>query len=160
MKFGLTEKIIDKIVDKVSIGNYPVVAAQAQGVTDTTYYRWIKQGESILQGFNSDITEDTLYDAISCLDDQGKLLARIVVEVKRAEAIAECRDVAIISLGDKTAIPILAKLSRRHPDRWSDRRGDEEAFEKGIAFLGKLADVLKKPPIETTEAPVKPLELT
>ncbi len=156
MRFSLTEKIIDNIVQLVKEGNYPVVAAQAVGVSDQTYYNWMKRGEVVLNSITGDILTDNLDEATAKLDPQSILLLRMLVEVKKAEAIGECADVRIINKGEKDAIPRLAKLSRRHRDRWAERVPDSDGIRAGAEFLARLVEALNKPQIESpklTEIP-------
>ncbi len=161
----ISQSYIDRISELVGAGNYPGVAAQATGITDRTWRKWQKKAIDILDGMDDeDMVSSNINNTISYLEPTEALYVRLYLSVKKAEAEAECRDVSIINEGDKRSIPILAKLSRRHPDRWSDRKADEEAIAAGVAFLGKLTEALKKPQetqvIETTVIPSLAIEAT
>jgi len=137
-------------------GNYPVIAAQACGVSDQTYYNWMKRGQALLESLTGDVLTDQLEDATAKLDPHEILLVRMLVEVKKAEAIGECADVRIINKGEKDAIPRLAKLSRRHRDRWAERIPDSDGIRAGAEFLARLVEALNKPQLEApriTEIP-------
>jgi len=47
VRLALTPELLDEILGKVAIGNYPGVAAEALGVPATTFGRWLADGENV-----------------------------------------------------------------------------------------------------------------
>ena len=41
----LTVEVRDRIVAAIRAGNYPEAAAQAAGISPSTFYRWLGRGE-------------------------------------------------------------------------------------------------------------------
>jgi len=94
----LTPEIQSKIVDAVKIGNYPEVAAQAAGVGERTYYRWMEKGEEASSGIYRQF-----WQAIKEASAVGEVLA---VESVRKH------------MGDNWQ-SAMTYLERRHPQRWA-----------------------------------------
>ena len=62
-KLKLTEELISKLYKIIEAGNYAIHACQAVGISNTSYYDWLKQGE--LDSSNSEETIfSSFFDAI------------------------------------------------------------------------------------------------
>jgi transposase len=46
MRTKLTPELQEKIIKYIKGGNYIVIACQAVGISEVTYYDWIKKGEA------------------------------------------------------------------------------------------------------------------
>ena len=51
----LTPELMERIVRAVRAGNYPKVAARAAGISPTTYYRWMSEGEKATRGIKIEL---------------------------------------------------------------------------------------------------------
>lgn len=92
----LNETIQNAMVEAIRNGNYASTAAEACGISSTTHYRWMEQGEDGIEPYSG------YRDAI-----------------KRAEAEAEMNAVKVIkaaSLENWTAGAWY--LERKFPDKW------------------------------------------
>src|SRR5918992_5460337 len=96
-KLKLTQTAIERICYMIAAGNYNHVAARAAGIAEGTSYRWLQEGESAQSGIKREF-----YEA-----------------VKKAEAQAETRNVAIIEAAAQQSWQAAAWwLERKHYDRW------------------------------------------
>ena len=104
----LTPEVQEKIITAIRAGNYAQVAAVYAGIGESTFYRWMAQGERAKAG----------------------RYRRFWQAVKEAEGEAEVRAVAII----QKKMPedwraAMTYLERKHPKRWGRRMdvtsGDE-----------------------------------
>ena len=97
---GLTPEVAARIVQGVRTGAHLGVAAEAAGISYDTLRRWLKRGEAESHGPYRELLE----------------------AVRRAEAEAELRHVALIDRAGQTKWPASAWiLARRHPERWGQR---------------------------------------
>jgi transposase len=106
----LTPEVHERIVAAVRAGNYAGPAARSAGISEATYYRWLKRGEEETSGRYRE-----LYEA-----------------VRRAEAEAEVEVVARL----RKAVPDdwragLAFLERRYTERWGRRQAHEHTGAGG-----------------------------
>jgi hypothetical protein len=98
----LTPELIEAIVATVSKGIAPEVAAQAEGISQATYYSWRKQGQEGAEPYA------TFWNAVT-----------------RAIAVSEVSLVEKVAVGDGQATSFgeakasLELLQRRFPKRWS-----------------------------------------
>jgi len=136
----ISNTLIDKVLPVVREGNYPEIACQSIGVSHQTFYNWLNRGEAIYHSIDNPVNESDVE-----LTERDALYLRFFIEVKRAEAEAEISDIREINKGEKNAIPRLAKLSRRHPSRWADRRDDSDRIKEGLIFLTELKEALQRP---------------
>lgn len=104
----LTPELQEKIVTAVREGNYAQVAAQAAGIGETTFYRWMQTGERASSGIYREFRE-----AIKAAEAEGEMTAVVAVRS---------------GFGDDWKAA-MTYLERRHPERW--RKRDE------IAHTGK-----------------------
>jgi transposase len=95
----LTPELLDRITLAIRAGNYAKTACEMVGIGETTFYRWMEEGEK----------------------DTGKKEFREFREsIKRAEAEAEVRSVALIrqAADGGTWQAAAWYLERKHGDRW------------------------------------------
>jgi len=96
----LNDELQARIVKTLSDGNYADTAARANGISPSTYYRWLQLGES----------------------DTASVHGAFLEAVRTAEAAAEVAAVTAV----RSAMPedwraAVAFLERRHPARWARR---------------------------------------
>lgn len=109
----LTPEVQEKIVGVLRSGNYAQVAAQCAGIGETTFYRWLQQGEEEESGIYRDFRE----------------------AVKNAEAEAEADSVAIIETAGRKEWQARAwLLERKHPYRWG-RFERQEHMGSGVKIV-------------------------
>ena len=102
----LTPELQAQVVTAIGQGSYPEVAARAAGLSRTTFYRWMQEGE------NEDSDKRDFWDA-----------------VKKAEAAAETTAVETIR-ADGSWQSKAWLLERRYAHRWR-RREDQEVTHSG-----------------------------
>lgn len=106
----LTKDVEEMIVSAIRVGNYAVVAAQAAGVTESTFYRWLDRGEKQQRGKYCEFRES----------------------IKRAEAEAQVYAVAIV----RRQMPeswqaAMTYLERKFPQMWGRRDRHEVSGTQG-----------------------------
>ena len=96
----LTSKVEETIVQAIRAGNYASVAAEYAGVSESTFYNWLRRGREESEGpFRS------FHDA-----------------VRGAERESEVRAVAIVQKHmDGNWQAAMTFLERKHPERWGRR---------------------------------------
>jgi transposase len=106
----LTPELQERIVKAVRAGNYAEAAARANGISASTYYRWLQRGALNDSGAYRDFGE----------------------AVRQAEAEAEVHAVAILrrAMGEDWRAA-LAYLERRHPGRWRRHTSTELTGKDG-----------------------------
>ena len=102
----LTDEVQEAICQSIRNGNYAKVAAEAAKVSETTFYRWLEEGEKAKQGKKREFWES----------------------IKEAEAESEQNAVRVV----QDAMPhdwkaAMTYLERRHPERWGKR--DKQTLE-------------------------------
>lgn len=135
-KSKLTEERQEEIVEMIEAGNYSNVAARAAGIGETTFWRWLKEGEEAApkcEKFESDLEDWEEANAAYMAADGGLLPfeGEIPTEnewkywnfreaVKDAEAKAEISLGGVITKaaanGDWKAAEVI--LSRKYSKRW------------------------------------------
>lgn len=128
----LTQERIKKISEAIENGNYASVACAANNIDASTYYRWLRYAEKAIQEIEDDITKKIEQGSIT--EEQAEDIYEISMEqlqetniycqfyhaIKKAEAIAEDRDVMLITAaamnGNWQAAAF--KLERKHPSKW------------------------------------------
>lgn len=97
----LTPETQQKIVNAIAEGNYLETAAALGGISCTTFFRWLQEGEQAAAGAKRDFWE----------------------AVKKAEAEAEALRVSRINKAgrDGNWQADAWYLERRYPDRWGKR---------------------------------------
>lgn len=98
-----------KIVGMISSGAYATVAAQANGIGETTYFRWMTRGR--------DAQRDE-YGELTNADDEPYV--DFFEKVKDAEAKAEVLNIGLIQRAATGGTWQAAAwyLERKYPDRW------------------------------------------
>ena len=96
----LTPEVQDKIVNALRAGNYQETAAKYAGISDKTFYEWMRRGESD--------------------DPKEAIFVEFRQAVEKAKSDAEVRDVALIdkAASDGTWQAAAWKLERKYPHRW------------------------------------------
>ena len=110
----LTPELQDSIVKAIQAGNYAQVAARHAGIGETTFYRWLQQGQADAEANRKTSFRD-FWEA-----------------VKKAESAAEVRAVVIL----QRAMPnswqaAMTYLERRYPARWGRRERFEHSGPQG-----------------------------
>ena len=114
----LSHELIDEICKKLKVGIYAKVAAEAEGITETTYYRWKAEGEQILRTI-TDKDGEKVKSKYNKLSETDKLKCEFCESVRQSTATGESALVAkIISKSDEDWRAALEILSRRFPRRW------------------------------------------
>ena len=95
----LTKELTEKICLAISAGNYAKVAAQLAGISEATYYAWLKEAEK---------------------EDCDPIFLEFSESVERAEAAAEVEAVALIRQSARAGNARDAQwlLERKHGERW------------------------------------------
>ena len=129
----LTAELQEKIVRVIRAGNYAYIAAEYAGIGQTTFYRWLEQGEAQETGPYRDFRE----------------------AVKAAEREAEIRAVATVQQHMATSWQAaMTYLERKFPNRWGRRldvttAGDPVTKIRMVVLDPKTGEEsdLKLPPI-------------
>lgn len=123
----ISQAICDALASLVAKGNYNVTACQLIGITESTFYDWLKRGQQ-------DIDSDTntlysyLFEAIKKAEaaSEDEMVQRVRaaalpgVKGKKTKISPDGTTVEISeSSGDWLAAATY--LERRHPDRWGRR---------------------------------------
>lgn len=120
----LTAKLREAICQSLRVGNYVETAAAANGISKDTLYRWLKRGAREKQRL------DKSKKARPKKAERPYVLFSDAV--KKAEAIAETRDVANIGLASKDQWQASAwRLERKYPKRWGRKQQLEHVGEGG-----------------------------
>ena len=72
---GLTRERHDRIIELVAAGNHLITAAQAVGIAESTFYRWLQQGR----------------DAATARQEGESLTPEAVAYLEFAESLARAR---------------------------------------------------------------------
>jgi hypothetical protein len=124
----LTPEVQERIVAAVRAGNFYGPAAESAGISEATFYRWMKNGREAASGIQRDF-----YLAVR--KAEADLEVEIVARLRKA-AIEEWR-------------AGLTLLERRHPDRWGRRQAHEHTGADGAPL--RLGEVIIDDP-ETRKA--------
>ena len=96
----LTPEVKEKILSALRAGNYANVAAEYAGISETTFYRWLRKGREAKRG----------------------IYREFFAAVQRAEREAEVRAVAILQRHmDDNWQAAMTYLERKFPERWGRR---------------------------------------
>jgi len=154
----LTETLIAEIVGYVTLGNYPLIAARAAGVADSTFYEWLARGREALGDYRPDRgqTNAKVRNARG-MPEVINLYAKLADNIVQAEAHTEARVVGTIVVAaqgnDRAATTF---LERRYPQRWRQHvttemvgpdggpiRQEVETSEKPVNVTDTLAGILE-----------------
>ena len=112
----LTEQTHEAIVLAVRKGNYVETAAEAVGITATTFYRWMERGEADVE------------------NDVQSVFSEFCEAIKRAKAESEAIDLDLIAdaAGKGNWQAAAWRLERRFPTKW----GKQEKLQ--LEHSGKI----------------------
>jgi len=129
----LTDKIIISLSKKLRTGVYARLAAESEGIDESTFYRWKKQGEKIFESVTdkNDEIDRLLWNSLT---KTQKLKCKFYKSIRQSTAIGELVLVdKIIAHTDTDWRAALEILARRFPQRWGKRdymRVDSEIAHK------------------------------
>ncbi|PTM58370.1 hypothetical protein [Desmospora activa] len=116
-KSKLTPELIDKATKLIAAGNYVGTVCNYLGIGETTWYRWMSEGEKATRGRYREFRD----------------------AIKRAESAAEMRAVnGIVQAGSKNWQALAWYLERKHPDRWGRREQMNLEGNIGIKFVDDI----------------------
>lgn len=134
----LNETLIVTAGKMAEKGNFDITICKALNVTTTTWYRWMKHGEQILEGKEPDI---------EYTEEMKKLLCDFYYTIKKAQGVAESQLLGYIEKEASTGTWQAAAwiLERKYRQRWAKEvpqgDGESEAFDK---FLDGIDDIAEK----------------
>ena len=101
-KTKLTPELQETILKIIRAGNYALVACQAVGINQDTYYTWLKRGKKDLE------------------DNKTTIYSEFSESIERASAIAEASHVGNVATSASNGDVNSSKwfLERKHPERW------------------------------------------
>lgn len=99
------------IVKALKAGGYAKAAAEAQGVDESTYYRWLQRGEVATKAAEND----------GPVDEKELAYADFLVKVRQAEAEAEQAALQRVQRSEDWRATAWF-LERRYPGRWAKRQ--------------------------------------
>jgi hypothetical protein len=127
----LTDDLIAKIVDLVRLGNYPLIAARANGVNDTTFYEWLARGREATGAVvdrSQKAKQRSKTSQVEVLDKYAQLAQGIA----EAEGLCEARVVGtIVVAANQDHRAAVTFLERRHPQRWRQHVSTEMTGPEG-----------------------------
>jgi transposase len=115
----LSPEVQEEICASVRAGNYIEPSAMRAGVDKTTLYNWLKKAGKELERVARGQAKGRNVRVTARMEPYVEFL----YAVKKAEALAEARDVAIISKAAAKQWQAAAwRLERKHYDRWGRRQ--------------------------------------
>jgi transposase len=123
----LTPEVQDRIVAALRAGNYQETAARYAGISEDTFYEWLKRGK----------------------EEPGSAYSEFSEAVEKAKADAEVRDVALIDKAahDGSWQAAAWKLERKFPNKWGRVNRTEISGPDGAAVkvdIDAKASLLQK----------------
>lgn len=116
----LNDEMIAKMIPMLQAGNYAVVVCQAVGISEPTYYDYIKRGEAGLKA--GETPGDNLF-------------VKFITSIKEAESVAEMRNVNNIQRASQDTWQASAWfLERKHYKRWGAKQQVEVTGKDGGAI--------------------------
>jgi len=114
-KSKLTQKLVDEAAELIRNGNYANVACRALGISETSWYNWLKDAEN----------------------ENTSPLKRVFFEaIKEAEAQAERDYLEVIKkASDKHWQAAAWWLERKFPDKWGRFQRVEHEFKGGVLVV-------------------------
>ena len=117
-KLKLNQELIDKVVDILLEGNYANVACECVGISEYTYYEWIKHAKR---------DEDAGIESI---------FTNFSKSIKKAEADAEKKYLETIKKASIHTWQAAAwYLERKHRQKWATRTEIEHSGEVGVKII-------------------------
>lgn len=118
----LTPELQAEICDAIRAGNYIEPSAMRSGIDKTTLYNWLKKAGTELQRVASGQAKGKNCSVTARMRPYVDFLNAL----KKAEAEAEARDVAIIAKAAMKQWQAAAwRLERKHYERWGRRQAIE-----------------------------------
>lgn len=112
-KTKLTPELIKEFEKWLKVGNYRKTVCDYLGIGETTFYRWMEEGEKAKSGLKREFRESVI----------------------KAEAEAEMRNVQIIQREAENNWSAAFKyLSRKFPERW----GEKNSIQANISHSGEI----------------------
>lgn len=109
----LTRKLIEDAEKLIKLGNYNTTVCQYLGIHQSTWYKWLKEGEKAKSGLKKEFFE----------------------RIKSAESHAEIRNVQLIQQSANESWQAAAwYLERKFPDRW----GKKEKVDANVNHSGSI----------------------
>lgn len=147
---------LQAIIDDVRDGAPVVVAARGNGLEESTFYRWMREGAKLdgrplLRTFYQAITRAR----VECERRMAEKWVKVVTEGTTKTTITETHDMDGDLLSTKTVTEVVGDadwrgiaefLLRRYPERWSRKEGVEHTGPDGA-------------PLETAPIPLEKLSM-
>lgn len=132
----LTPELQEQLLYLILEGNYIEVACQAAGIDKTTYYRWIRRAEEAEAKAAEMLEDDELEtNGAGAIYDHADPADWPYLDfrhaIKSAEAFAETEDLRKVDGRDGWQA-FMARLERRHPQRWRRRDSRKLELEGGV----------------------------
>lgn len=100
-KLKLNKELIEKASKLIAAGNYQKDVAKYLGIDESTWYRWLRKGETA---------------------KTNNIFCKLYKAVKKAEAEAIARNVALIQQAAQDSWQAAAWwLERRYPEQWGKK---------------------------------------
>jgi len=117
-RLKLTPELQSRVVTAIAGGSYKVIAAAYAGISETTFYRWMEEGERARSGVKREFWE----------------------AIRLAEAQAEVRNVLLIEAAAPTDWRAAAwMLERQHYERWGRKEVSHHTGSVQLEGLGEIA---------------------
>jgi hypothetical protein len=114
----LNNRIIDSISKKLRTGVYARLAAESEGIDESTFYRWKKQGEKILDSI-TDKNDEINRSLWKSLTKTQKLKCKFYQSVQQSTAQGHAALVAMVySKASEDWRAAMELLARRFPRDW------------------------------------------
>lgn len=133
----LSEQLIVQAEKMVLRGNFDITVCSALGITGTTWYRWLSDGEAILNNEQP---------SISYTPEMQKLLCDFYYTIKKAQGQSEVELLGYIEKEAKLGTWQAAAwiLERKYRTRWAKEvkvtEEGEQALDKFLAGVDDLAE--------------------
>jgi transposase len=126
---ALTPERVKEILALLQVGNTDEVAANASGISRTTFYKWLVRGRAALERMEKG--EE--------IDDEEMRYADFVDGVKRAKAEAIATAVTHVRRAmSKNWTAAMTFLERRDPENWG-RKDRVDVHATGIIGISRLS---------------------
>lgn len=99
MKTKLTPELQKNLIRYIQAGSHIVVACKAVGISEVTFYDWVKRGRA-----------------------GEELYLKFLKSIKKAQAKTEIRNIAIVQkAAEKNWVAAMTWLERKYPQRWAKK---------------------------------------
>lgn len=131
-RLKLTRKLIDRAYELIKAPNYAITVYKALGISEGTYYNWLKAGEE---------AEASIAKGEKPSGANANLYLEFLRSIKKGEAEGEQKLLAVIETASKRNWTAAAwMLERMHPDRYGrfERIQHEGVPDKPITIKWKM----------------------